>query len=56
MVGRRGEINVARPIGRNITFITVGGAVTRPTADSEPDLRVCPHPAPHLIGYCHQRL
>jgi hypothetical protein len=37
-------------------FITVGRGFTAPTADSEPDLRVSPHPAPRMIGCCHQCL
>ena len=32
--------------------VTVGGAVARPTADSEPDVRVSPHPAPRSVGPC----
>jgi len=30
--------------------VTVGGAVTRPTADSEPDMGVSPHLAPRPVG------
>ena len=32
--------------------VTVGGAVARPTADSELDVRVSPHPAPRPVGPC----
>jgi hypothetical protein len=41
---------------RYYTFITVGRDFTAPTADSKPDLRVYPHPAPHMIGCFHQCL
>lgn len=36
--------------------ITVGRSLTAPTADSEPDLRGYPHPAPREIGRYHQCL
>ena len=38
--------------GRPVGSVTVGGAVARPTADSEPDVRVPPHPAPRPVGPC----
>jgi len=31
----------------------VGGAVARPTATPEPDVRLSPHPAPQCVGHCH---
>jgi len=31
-------------------FITVGGVVTHPAADSKPDMSVSPHPASRSIG------
>ena len=39
-----------------VAAITVGGGFTAPTADSEPDMRGYPHPAPRMIGCCHQCL
>jgi hypothetical protein len=41
---------------RILGFISVGRGFTAPTADSEPDMRGYPHPAPRMIGCCHQCL
>ncbi len=35
-------------------LIMVGGAVTRPTATPEPDMRLSPHPALQKTGSCHE--
>ncbi len=39
----------------NFTFITVGRGFTAHTADSEPDVRGCPHPAPRTGARAGQR-
>jgi len=35
-----------------VSQVTVGGTVTHPAADSEPDVSVSPHPAPQYGGPC----
>jgi hypothetical protein len=39
-----------------ITRIMVGGAVTHPTASSEPDMKLWLHPALQKTGSCHENL
>ncbi len=36
--------------------IVVGGAVARPTASSEPDMKLSLHPALQITGSCHEHL
>ena len=36
--------------------VTVGGAVTHPTAVSKPDVILVGHPAPQHTGRCHRHL
>jgi hypothetical protein len=51
---RRGQAILVESYGEEqvaiVGFITVGGVVTHPAADSKPDMSVSPHPASRSIG------
>ena len=48
-----GFLFLARP-AQSKGPILVGGAVARPAASTEPDMKVSLHPAPEHTGCCHQ--